>query len=198
MLTFFFSLSFPWFFKVSLLNQCLPQTDTFLKAAISLIPEAPTHEEIDGKRVHTEERLLCYLRNLLSFLVVAPGHPEHGPFYIVQGLLNAVTKYSWQATTGVQTKLYIDILALLCTFAQRRFPYRIAQVESNDDLYGGTSDYMSELRDLINVSVDETLRQLAALGERTESVAKLNQVSFPFSFFHFLFSSNFFSFYLLF
>ena len=37
--------------QVSLLNQCLPQTDTFLKAAISLVPDVAATEEYEGKRV---------------------------------------------------------------------------------------------------------------------------------------------------
>lgn len=154
----------------------MPQTDTFLKAAISLIPETPTHEEIESRRVHTEDRLASYLRSLLSTLVVAPGHPEHGPFYIVQGLLNAMPRFPWQANTAVQTRVYVDILALLCTYAQRKFPYHVAHVESNDDLYGGAPDYMAELKESLQVCMQEVLKQLTALGERTEAIAKLNQV----------------------
>jgi hypothetical protein len=164
--------------QVALLNQCLPQTDTFLKAAISLIPEAPSHvEDLEtNKRVHAEEKLLCYLRSLLGFLVVAPGHPEHGPFYIVQGLLNAVPRYQWQPQTGLQTKVFIDILGLLATFAQKKFPYKISQVESNDSLYGGAIDYMQDLHENITTCIAEIVKQLTALGERTDVVSKLNQV----------------------
>jgi hypothetical protein len=161
--------------QVALLNQNLPQTDTFLKASISLIPEMPSHEEIEGKRVHTEERLSVFLRSLLSTLVITPGHPEHGPFYIVQGLLNALPRYAWQPTTHFQTKVYIDMLALLCTFAQRTFPYKVAFVESNDRLYGGTPGYMEELGETIVTVVQAILKQLSALGERSEAVAKVNQ-----------------------
>ena len=161
--------------QVALLNQNLPQTDTFLKASISLIPEMPSHEEIEGKRVHTEEKLSVFLRSLLSTLVVTPGHPEHGPFYIVQGLLNALPRYSWQPTTHFQTKVYIDMLALLCTFAQRSFPYKVAHVESNDRLYGGTPGYMEELGESIVTVVQVILKQLSALGERSEGIAKVNQ-----------------------
>ena len=161
--------------NVALLNQCLPQTDTFLKAAISLVPEMPAYEEIDGKRVHTEERLSAFLRSLLSTLVLAPGHPDHGPFYIVQGLLNAIPKYPWQATTGVMSKVYIDMLSLLSTFAQRRFPYHIPHVESNDDLYGGAPGYMFELRQATHSCNQEILKQLTTLGERAEVSSKLAQ-----------------------
>lgn len=161
--------------QVALVNQCLPQTDTFLKAAISLIPDMPSHYEEDGKRFHYEDRLSTYLISLLATLVVVPGHPEHGPFYIVQGLINAMPKYSWQPWTGVQTRIYTNMLALLCTFAQKKFPYHINGVESNDDLYGGAATYMSELNESINVCVSEIFKQLTAFNERTEASSKVNQ-----------------------
>lgn len=136
------------------------------QAAISLIPDVPAQEEIEGKRVHTEDRLASFLKSLLSTLVLAPGHPDHGPFYIVQGLLNAIPKYPWQAHTGVQTRVYIDMLALLCTYSQRTFPYHVALVESNDSLYGGAPGYMFELRQATRSCLQEILRQLTLLGGR--------------------------------
>jgi hypothetical protein len=119
--------------QVALLNNCLPQTDTFLKAAISLIPELPPTEEIDGKKISTEDKLVSFVNNLLAFLVVVPGHPEHGPFYIVHGLLNALPRYPWLSTAtandpnnpkllataaAAKARLYIEILSLLFTYAQ--------------------------------------------------------------------------------
>lgn len=59
--------------QVSLINMCLPQTDTFLKAAITILPEMPSHFEVDGKRTHYEDRLAAYLQTLLATLVVVPG-----------------------------------------------------------------------------------------------------------------------------
>jgi hypothetical protein len=161
--------------QIALINQCLPQTDTFLKAAISLIPDVPSHEEIDGKRVHTEDRLASFVKFLLGTLVVVPGHPEHGPFYIVQGLRNALPRYQWQANSIAQCRVYTDILALLCTYSQKKFPYHIAYVESNDDLYVGSAAYMTELRDNISACIEEILRQINAMAERAEAGAKLLQ-----------------------
>lgn len=54
-------------------NQCLPQMDSFMKATISLIPEVPTHVEIDHIRVPTEARLVSFVQDLLSTLVAVPG-----------------------------------------------------------------------------------------------------------------------------
>lgn len=135
----------------------------------------PTHEDVNGKRVHTEEKLAELLRELLSTLVVAPGHPEHGPFYVVHGLLNAIPLYQWQPGTGVQTRVYIDMLALQCTYAQRKFPYHVPLVESNDALYGGAPGYMYELNQSITTCVAEIVKQLTAIGERPDNPSKLTQ-----------------------
>lgn len=59
--------------QVALLNQCLPQTDAFLKSAISLLPDVPAIDEVDGKRVHSEDKLAMFIKSLLATLVVVPG-----------------------------------------------------------------------------------------------------------------------------
>jgi hypothetical protein len=44
--------------QVALINQCLPQTDTFMKAAISLVPEAPAYDTVENnRRAPNEARL---------------------------------------------------------------------------------------------------------------------------------------------
>jgi hypothetical protein len=161
--------------QVALMNQCLPQTDAFLKSAISLIPEVPATQEIDGKRVHVEERMAMFIRSLLATLVVVPGHPEHGPFYIAQGLLNALPRFPWQQQSGLVTKLYTEMLGLLCSFAQKKFIYNIQYVESNDVLYGGAADYTEELSKMVNTCIRTIIEQLTEMGGRDDPSAKLNQ-----------------------
>lgn len=36
--------------------------------------------------VGVAERISELLLQLLGFLVLVPGHPEHGPFYVIQGI----------------------------------------------------------------------------------------------------------------
>jgi hypothetical protein len=171
--------------EVALLNQCLPQTDTFLKAAISLIPDlASTNNAVlvplpMGSTVNAldwqEEKLAEYINHLLSFLVLAPGHPEHGPFYIVQGLLNALPKFPWQPTRGLQCRVYCNMLLLLCTFRQKSLPYHIHGVQSNDELYGGAPGYLRELEEMISACVAEILLQLTSMGEKGDATSKFVQ-----------------------
>ena len=168
---------------MALQNQCLPQTDTFLKAAISLVPELPAYALTaggeGGRRVHTEAQLAEFVRNLLSTLVMVPGHPDHGPFYIVSGLLNALPQFPWQADSTVKTSVYIDMLGLLTTYAQKKFPYGMAQLESNDVLYCGAPGYAYELQQQISVVLEQVMAQLTAMGQgqggEPTTAGKLNQ-----------------------
>ena len=163
--------------QVALLNQCLPQTDTFLKASITLVPDVPTTEEVDYKRVSTEPRLATFLRSFLAFLVIVPGHPSHGPFYLVQGLLNALPRYEWNATSVYLPSIYIDMLGLISAYAQRKLPYSIERVESNDVLYGGSPDYMEELAEHRVTILEAIITQLTALRESEERAAKNTQAT---------------------
>ena len=150
--------------QVALINQCLPQTDTFFKTAISLIPEVPETELVDFKQTSTEPALVAFLSNFCAALVVVPGHPEHGPFYLVGGLLKAIQKYPWKPNTGGKTQVYISLVPLLCAYSQSKLPYSIPKVESNDVLYGGQDSYTQELGTYLNRVVEDILGQLSELG----------------------------------
>jgi hypothetical protein len=66
---------------------------------------------------------ICQFVALLSY---SQGHPEHGPFYLVKGLLNVVKGFkAWENASEAKTKVYLAILALFCSYAQAKFPYHI-------------------------------------------------------------------------
>ena len=66
--------------QAALINNCLPQADTFYKAAIQDIVEMG--DSVSGPQA--ERRLVTFLRNFISAMVVVPGHPDHGPFYLAK------------------------------------------------------------------------------------------------------------------
>jgi hypothetical protein len=146
---------------VALLNHCLPQTDTFFKSAISLLPDLPAHDD----QGPTEARLSSHLSLLISALVLVPGHPEHGPLYLIHGLLNAMGRYpGWAPRNGWQVHLRIQVLLLLGAYAQRRLPYVLTGVDSNDVLYGGAEGYRAELQTCFHMALHGTMAQLIAMS----------------------------------
>lgn len=162
--------------EVALVNSMIVQSEGFLKAAISLIPDVPPTLEVYRMIVQTEEELVSFLRNFTSFLLLFPGHPDHGPFYLVKGLLNAVQTYApWSEGSVGKTRVFLGVLSLFCTYSQRSFPYRVAKVESNDDLYGGDAAYHKALAPFLDTLVSEILAQLSKIGDRGDLLAKKQQ-----------------------
>ena len=50
--------------------------------------------------VASEGRLSEFLKKFLSFLVVVPGHPSHGPFYLISGLLKSIQRFGGWGHSG--------------------------------------------------------------------------------------------------
>jgi hypothetical protein len=167
------------------------QAEGFAKAAISLIPEVPTHLTVGNQMFATEDDLIGYLRHFCSFLLLFPGNPEHGPFYLVKGLINAIQSYdAWKSadkddsTSGGppslnsqvgKCRVYLALFSLFSAYAQPVFPYRIPRVESNDQLYGGSEEYVTQLRQLTDEVSTEVFAILSQLGERSDINSKRHQ-----------------------
>jgi hypothetical protein len=160
--------------QVALANQLLPQVDALVMAAVTAVPEVLAegeHAEAQGNLAvreanGREEALLEVLSSLCAFLVVVPGHPKNGPFYLAAGLLNQVQKpkLKWRLLAS-KPLLYLRMLALFSTYAQRQLPYRVPGVDSNDVLYASEPEYTEKLQELISSLLGELEAALSALGE---------------------------------
>ncbi|UYV82102.1 C16orf62 [Cordylochernes scorpioides] len=159
--------------QVALLNLCLSQADAFFKAAITLLPEVPSHfpETSDGGKPRpTESHHLNYLSNFLSTLLVVPcmvlqDHPDQEPLYLVRGLLSVVQHYSWEPHSDAPCQLYLRALALFSALTQEHFLYHVNGVESNEELYGGDPKYVAEVETLASNLLEEILGHLKFLAD---------------------------------
>ena len=162
--------------QVALVNQMVGQSEGILKAAIALLPETPATIERDGKHIPTDVFMLGFLNSFSSLLLIFPGHPEHGPFHLVKGLINVVNAYpAWTVPNESKIRVYIGFLVLFASYSQVKFPYHIEKLDSNDTLYGGEAKYMEELLVFIDKLLEEILAQLASLGEKNDITSKKQQ-----------------------
>lgn len=83
------------------------------------------NKQVNNKRVPSEKRLATSLKAFLGFLVVVPGHPTNGPFYLLQGLLKALPRFEWSPSSGLKTSVYVAMLPVLAAQEQRALPYAI-------------------------------------------------------------------------
>jgi len=157
---------------VALQNQALPQADGLFRSAIKLIQEVPPRIEIDQQIRSTHDSLVSFLNTFVASLVFIPGHPEHGPFYLVTALIKVISEYGWDTSSSSKISVFFNILSLMSTYKQNKFPYHLANVESNDLLYGGDEKYLNELQTIIDKLVEQILEDLAKFSENEDVNAK--------------------------
>ena len=163
--------------QAALCNQLLPQMDASVKAAVTLVTEIQGEAHIDEREARArEEALVATLSSTMSLLVAAPGHPEHGPLYLVTGLLNVLQACTWKLPASLPT-LYLRMLAALNALSQRRLPYRVPGVDSNDVLYAAEPSYQETLRGVATQVLESLLKALADLRARTDGGSQRTQTS---------------------
>ncbi|XP_063286402.1 VPS35 endosomal protein-sorting factor-like [Pelobates fuscus] len=151
--------------QVALANQCLSQADAFFKAAVSLVPDVPKTINIDGKMKSSETYLLEFLSNFFSTLLIVPDHPEQGVLFLVRGLLNVIEDYTWEDNSDDKVRIYTSVLHLLAGLSQESYLYHVDKVDSNDNLYGGDSKFLTEINKLCDTLIGQILEHLKALGK---------------------------------
>ena len=65
-----------------------------------------------------EPRLAAFLKSMLTPMLVMPGHPTNGPFYLVKGILNAASKFPWAPASPHKLDVYIGLIPVLTAYAQ--------------------------------------------------------------------------------
>ena len=161
------------------MNQMILQSEGYCKAIINLVQEIPLYMvKESGIKVNREEGLISFLKNFIAFLLLFPGHPEHGPFYLIKALLNAIQNYApWNgdiASSG-KVRVYMSVLSLFFTYYQRSFPYHLAGVTSNDTLYANDHAYMQQIAQIIDILMAEIMSTLLKIGERTDIISRKTQ-----------------------
>lgn len=171
--------------EVALINRSVAQADGFFRSAITAIQDIPLVDAAPADAA-TEERLLPFIRNFLAALILVPGHPELGPFYLYEGLLKVLADYPWCPASHVRGDALLAVLASLAAMAQPSLPYHSAPtVEANDALYKGDPHYMPDLQKVIADTIEMIIDyqdDLKAAGEAQNAQAV--QAKFSIDFFN--------------
>eukprot|EP01125_Pyxidicula_operculata_P016998 TRINITY_DN5912_c0_g1_i2.p1 TRINITY_DN5912_c0_g1~~TRINITY_DN5912_c0_g1_i2.p1 ORF type:complete len:671 (-),score=147.96 TRINITY_DN5912_c0_g1_i2:65-2077(-) len=162
--------------QVSLLLQSLPQADSLFKSAITLLQEVPNNiEERDGKVRSTNEELITFLKYFISILTAVPGHPDHGPFYLLTALTKVVKDFTWEAKSTGRVIIFNSIVKALSVNYQKKLPYQWDKIETNEMLYGQTEQYLSGVKTLIAGLLDEIKADFERLSQYVDLSSQQTQ-----------------------
>jgi len=154
--------------RIALANSMILQAEAFFIAAISLIPALPNTftAQYSNAIQSTSSLLVEYVENVASTLLLMPGHPEHGPFYLILELFDSFNKWTpWSDDKNNVDKIkaLLAMFKVFATFSQREFPYLIRGVSSNDQLYGQSNEYSHAVSIQINKIGSKILGQIKEL-----------------------------------
>ncbi|KAI1301607.1 hypothetical protein HDE_02842 [Halotydeus destructor] len=152
--------------EVALSHGCLAQTDALLRTTIVLISQLPSHQKSsEGKANSLDTFFTSYVSNLLSFMLLVPDHPDQEPLYLYRGLYNSVIERKFE-NPDLRALLLLKFLAFLSAASQPSYPYHIANIDSNDTLYGGSETFLSVLKAFANQTLEHIIAHLTQLGEQ--------------------------------
>lgn len=108
--------------QVALVNACLSQLDSFVKAAINLLSHLPkSHVSSDGHPISYDSFFCSYTCELLSVLLFVPDHPDHEPLYLTKGLMSVIETRDFDSP-DTRIRLCLELLTLLSWVAQEKYP----------------------------------------------------------------------------
>ena len=154
--------------QVALVNHCLSQADAFFRATVALIPSVPRLLVMgDGKVRATEPMLVEFLLQFVAALVVVPDCPDQGTLYILRGLLNVIQDNPWDPNVDSRAVIYCSVLGLLAALVQETLPYHVGGVDSNDALYGGDPQFISDVDQIGATLLREIVTRVKELDGQT-------------------------------
>lgn len=160
--------------QVALVNQATSQAEAFFVEAISLLATVP--ELYRQTQKPTEAAVAACCCSIASSLVVCPGRPKD-PLYLLEKLLGAIHESTcWREHSGQRASLYIEMLAMISALSQRKLPYHIPLVLSNDELFGSSNTkYVQKLGEYLQKLCGELKAEISQMRDGDDSDGPLSR-----------------------
>lgn len=149
--------------EVAMMNALVSHAESLVKSSIACLQEIDKTE--DAKNPGLENEILTLIQKLCSFLIVIPGHPEQGTFYLLRSLIHVLSTELW--LKGVwEVQAFCGILLACSALAQESLPYHINSMEivSNDELFTGELSYHEELIGITSGVLDKIFAVINEAG----------------------------------
>ena len=150
--------------KVALNVNLISECDSLLNYEITVLEKEL--EERPFNKLETTSKYIELINTTLSFLVVCPSNPDN-PFAIASSFLGVFESQTTATFFSSLTKLHtlMNVIYYLSTQVQSVLPYRIPNVESNDEIFAGDVDFYNSAYSLADTCVNNVLYELSKIDE---------------------------------
>lgn len=159
--------------EVCVANNLFSQAETFLELIIQDVSKLTStiYSEELNLVVSIESELCDILSQMASLLIAVPGHPEKGPFVIIQQYLKVIQDFNWEIGGNYKALLLCRVLRMLFTYLNENPPYNISLNFSNSDLFIADSKFYNTVENYINGVIKLILLDLGDLSTDEDSSA---------------------------
>jgi hypothetical protein len=163
-------------------NNLLAQGDVLIKTAVETLRDVPLIQPGDSQsnafmvKSTTDDVVDCIM-SLCSCLISLPSHPEHGPLYLVRGLLNVIKEYKWPKGSDARAKCFAAVLNQFAAQLQEKQPYSYAGVTSNDELFMEDDTYRRDTILVANKILEEIISEINGELMQDQDVTAQNKRS---------------------
>ncbi|KAJ5075226.1 esophageal cancer associated protein [Anaeramoeba ignava] len=174
--------------EISLINSIVSQADTFFRAALTLFQELSTQKSSGDSNsvLIDEQKLIDFLRYFSSILLVVPGHPELGASYLIKAMIKVLKDFPWSQGSDAKIQIYFSLIMLFASLSQRNYIYHVPNIDSNDTLYAGDSEFLQELQGFSSILVQEVMNELYVLEKEMNPQSKKKNAILSLDFFNIL------------
>lgn len=166
--------------EVAMMSSLVSHSESILKSSITCLQEFG--DIADARNTEMEMELLGCIQKLCSFLIIFPGHPELGTFYLLRGLLHVIiTELRLKEPLKIQALL--GVILACNALSQDTLPYHVNSMEmiSNDELFCGELAYLEELAHLtvgVVESITTTVKKAAEKGNEVLIACEVFAIAF--------------------
>ena len=144
--------------EIALMNNLISECDSLSKIIITNI-----QKEIENLDKLEADFIINYSKSFLGFLIMVPSNPNN-PFLLINGFINLFKLETLPKTilvSRVKLSILLSMAKFVTTQLQTRLPYHVFNVDSNDEIFTGDPNYISQGNQIVEIILNDILDEIS-------------------------------------
>ena len=144
--------------EIALMNNLISECDSLSKIIINNI-----QKEIENLDKFEADFIINYSKSFLGFLIMVPSNPNN-PFMLINGFINLFKLETLPKTilvSRVKLSILLSMAKFVTTQLQTRLPYHVFNVDSNDEIFTGDPNYISQGNQIVEIILNDILDEIS-------------------------------------
>ncbi|KAI5060297.1 hypothetical protein GOP47_0024717 [Adiantum capillus-veneris] len=162
--------------EVALINGLISHSESLLKSLLACLQDLGHMHDARNEKFAVE--LLGCIQKLCSLLLLVPGQPDLGAFYLFRGLVDIIDN-ELRLKEPLKIEMFLGVILACNALSQDSLPYHVDSLEmiSNDELFSGEPWYAEQLAQLTDMVV-ERIKKASIAGNEAVMACQIFAIAF--------------------